>query len=372
MSYQEVAEESSASQLALGRTLIQILPRFRPLQCGVSDHALALAQELKRSFGVSSVFVALGPVGEHSGEFEVIQSDFSGLQDALASAHTLNHSPLLLHYSGYGYSPDGAPSDLATALKTLKSSRSGKVGVYFHEIYASGKPWQSAFWHSSKQKKVARELGNEADFIATNMATHAAWLGREVLSGRNIPFRQLPVFSSVGESQNIQPASQRNADLIILGLPETRRRSYEWLAGARAYLKDLGVKRLLDVGPEFQPPSLMHDIPVERLGVLSSSALAELLSNSQFGFVPHPPFCFAKSSVFSSFCAMGTIPVSAKSFSEDFDGLKDGIHVISPATLNAVMVNGFDAVAKAGKDWYSSHSLAVHASTYAECLLGLS
>ena len=39
--------------------LIQVVPRLKPGRCGLSDHAIALAQELDSAFAVRTAFVVL-------------------------------------------------------------------------------------------------------------------------------------------------------------------------------------------------------------------------------------------------------------------------------------------------------------------------
>jgi len=40
-------------------TLIHVVPQLKPGRCGVTDHVLPLAAELKGAFGVGSGFVVL-------------------------------------------------------------------------------------------------------------------------------------------------------------------------------------------------------------------------------------------------------------------------------------------------------------------------
>jgi hypothetical protein len=346
------------------------VPRLKPWQCGVTDHVLALATKLRDEFGIDSTFVVVNFTEPADVPFSRVDCTLETLSDTCRSLGASEGTPVLLHYSGYGYSADGAPVALANALHEMKAGGGFRLGVYFHEIFASGMPWQKAFWYSGRQKQVARRIGSEADFIATNMSRHVEWLKKEVLGGSAAKFRQMPVFSSVGETDAVRPLSERKPSMLVLGLPETRRRAYALIAKIPQALRDLGVEEIVDIGPEFDIPASAGGVIVRREGVLPTEELAEAISGSRFGFVPHPTFCLGKSSVFSSFCSLGTVPVVAEPFAGAMDGLRDGVHVVSPATARKATPSRLQEIGIAAWQWYSDHNTRSHAANYAELLMG--
>jgi hypothetical protein len=161
----------------------------------------------------------------------------------------------------------------------------------------------------------------------------------------------------------------RRPAMAVFGLPGTRQKSYQRLSHLRNVLRDLGIEEILDIGSEFNAPSSICGIPVKRVGSLPAAELGSLLSQSIFGFVPHPSFTLAKSGIFAGLCAHGTIPVLAESFSGELDGLTDGVHLISPRTAKSALTAGLEHCSTAAWNWYSGHRLRVHAETYSRRLV---
>jgi hypothetical protein len=60
--------------------------------------------------------------------------------------------------------------------------------------------------------------------------------------------------------------------------------------------------------------------------------------------------------------------VIALPFDGEVDGLKDGVHLISPRTVDAAIASGLDRCSRAAWQWYSQHRIHAHAATYAHWL----
>lgn len=341
--------------------LIQVVPRLKPERCGISDHAIALARELESAFGVRTAFIVLNSSAPPDLPFPVTCCTDAELPDASAVLSQGHSSTILVHVSGYGYSPDGAPARLAAVLAQMKADGRFRVATYFHELFASRAPWRSAFWHARRQKVAVRSIADLSDLILTNTHYHAAWLQQKPPA---TPVRQLPVFSTVGEARQNPRMASRTPAMAVFGLPGSRQKSYKQLSSLGNMLHALGIEQILDIGFECDPPRVMNGVPVQAMGELPAAQIADLLSRSAFGFMAHPGFCMAKSSIFAAYCAHGVIPVLAESFSEEMDGIRDGIHVASPKTATAVRASGLEACSNAAWNWYSSHRLHVHAETY--------
>jgi hypothetical protein len=351
------------------RLLIQVVSQLKPERCGVSDHALLLARELESAFGTGSAFVVLNSTEPCNVSFPRVYCPPSQLLEGCKSLSSGQPAALLVHYSGYGYSKDGAPFPLAEALENVKKSGQFRIGTYFHELFATGMPWNSAFWYTRRQQKVARMIAKSCDLAATNLSFHSDWLVRNAIQGAGTPLERLAVFSNVGESPEIPPMRARRPAMVVFGLPGTRKKSYRCLRKVGNMMKGLGIEEMIDIGPDCDAPSDLGGIPVNRMGVLAAADLARILSQSVFGFVPHPPFCLAKSGIFAGLCAHGTIPVLAESFPREMDGLTDGVHLVSPSTAKAVLSGGLERCSAAAWNWYSGHKLHAHAATYARLLL---
>ena len=351
------------------RMLIQVVSQLKPARCGVSDQAILLAQELESSFNIGTAFVVLNSTEPCDLPFPRVYCPPSRLLEACTSLIKSHPGAILVHCSGYGYSPDGAPFMLAEALERVRATGQFRIGAYFHELYATGMPWRSAFWYTRRQKDAVCRIAKECDVIATSLTHFSDWLERRSMQGKVIPLQKMALFSNVGESLEIPPMSARQPVMAVFGLPSTRKASYRRLSQLGSMLNALGVEEILDIGPEFDAPLSLNGIPVRSRGVLSATDAASLLARSMFGFVPHPPFCLAKSSILACFCAFGTIPVLAESFERELDGLTDGLQLISPKTAKAALAAGLERSSAAAWDWYSGHRLHVHAETYSRLLL---
>jgi hypothetical protein len=351
------------------RLLIQVVSQLKPERCGVSDHAILLAQELEAAFGIRSAFVVLNSSETCSSQIPQVHCLPSQLLEACGSLSAGRSSAILIHFSGYGFSTDGAPFPLAEAIERVRATGRFPIGVNFHELFASGMPWRSAFWHKRRQQQVIRRLAKVSDLVVTNSGHHMHWLEHEAIQCGMTQLRQLPMLSNVGETPELPPMNARRPTMVVFGLPATRRRAYRRLSSLGNLLHALGVEEILDAGQDFGVPQILCGINVRRMGVLPAADLAGILSKSTFGFAQHESFALAKSGVFAGFCAFGAIPVVPKSFAGEVDGLMDGVHLLSPGTVKSALPGGMERCSAAAWNWYSDHRLHQHASIYAQLLI---
>lgn len=314
---------------------------------------------------MTTTFVALNACCLGTLAFPVVQSAPAQLLETCNSLTDGRPGTILVHLSGYGYSPDGIPSRLGSALAQVKASGRFRIAVYFHELFAVGPPWKSAFWHSGRQQKAVRAIAALCDLLITNTRHHADWLERQLERSSTHLLKLLPVFSTVGEAYEPEPFERRNPVMAVFGLPGTRQNAYDQLSKQGKMLENIGIAQFLDIGPGFDTPSEVKGIAVTRMGELSVADLASLLSSCKFGFVHHPSFCLAKSSIFASYCAQGVIPVVAEPFCGVVDGLTDGLQLVSPTTAESATQSGWVDRSRAAWNWYMSHCVHLHAEQYA-------
>jgi hypothetical protein len=357
--------------LSTNRLLIQVVAQLKPERCGVSDHAILLAQELEAAFQIRTAFVVLNSIEPCNVPYPRVYCAPSQLLEACDSLRKGQFAALLVHCSGYGYSRDGAPLILAEALERVRKSLRFPIAAYFHELYATGMPWKSAFWYTRRQQQAVRKIASACNLIATNSTRHLQWLEQEAMPGGVPAVRLLPMFSNVGESREQPTLCGRRPALVVFGLADTRRKAYARLAALGKLLHALGVEEIVDAGPEFDVSPELGGIPIRRMGVLAAPDLAGILSQSMFGFVQHEPFGLAKSGVFAGLCALGVVPVIAKTFSGEVDGLRDGVQAVSPKTAGAAANGGLEQCSVAAWTWYSGHRLHIHAAEYAAWMDGL-
>ena len=234
-------------------TLIQLVPQRTAEPNGVADYALALAGTL-RARGIESVFLS----GTPAAEVASLQDEWDTTSIPKRQAHSLTDtldslltktkaSAVLLHFSGYGYQERGVPWWLVQGLRNW-SRRAGDTSLLtiFHELYATGRPWQSSFWLSPVQISIARSILNLSSQVVTPTSVYRDRL-LEWNSGSQI--KCMPVFSNVGEAGcGSQPAA-RAAKAVVFGLGGVEIGSSGSIVNALSRsLRCWGLRKLLILG----------------------------------------------------------------------------------------------------------------------------
>jgi len=348
--------------------LIQVVPQLRPRRCGVTDHVIPLAAELKSAFGIDTAFLVLNSNERCDLPYRIVYSAPAQLLESCLALSGGQPGAILVHVSGYGYSPDGAPALLADGLGKVREDGRFGIAAYFHEVSAGGAPWTLTFWFSRRQKKAVSKIAGLCDLIATNIGIHAKWLEQEVTRQPATPIHLLPVLSTIGEARERNPVERRAPAMAVFGLPATRQRAYKELSSLSGVMSALGIQEIVDVGAACEAPEAVNRIPVRRKGELEAPDLAKELSRALCGFLSYPPNCLGKSSIFAAYCAQGAVPVIAKPFAGEVDGLQDGVQLLSPRSANAAIEAGLECCSLAAWQWYSGHRIRVHAETYARWL----
>jgi len=361
-------EPATIRMLRATPLLIQVVPQLKPRKCGVTDHAIPLAVELKRGFGIDTAFVVLNSNERCGLPHPVIYCAPAQLLESCLALSAGQPGAILVHVSGYGYSADGAPALLAENLAKVRADGRFGIAAYFHEVSASGAPWTRAFWLARRQKKAAGKIAAQCDLIATNIGAHAKWLEQETTRQPAAPIHLLPVLSTIGEARERNPVERRTPAMAVFGLPATRQRAYKELLSLSGVTNALAIGEIVDIGAGLAGPESVNGIPVRHKGELEAADLARELSGALCGFLSYPANCLGKSSIFAAYCAQGAIPVIAKPFTGELDGLTDGVQLLSPRTVHAALQSGLDRCSLAAWQWYSGHRTHVHAGTYARWL----
>lgn len=190
----------------MGRMIIQIVPALPPAASGVGDYALALARVMRRDFGLKTVFVVGSEAWQGSDEVDgfpvrkLASRSADNLEAALdVGESTFGSSSVLLQLSGYGYAVRGCPFWLLQGLKQWRTKQpNSRLVTMFHESYAFGPPWKSAFWLSPAQRMVVAGILRLSDAAVTNIQQHRERLERFDPSKRE-KITVLAVPSNVGE-----------------------------------------------------------------------------------------------------------------------------------------------------------------------------
>jgi hypothetical protein len=337
--------------------VVQFLPRLD--NYGVASHASALAQALEANAGLRSQFV-VARSGESLNGGHRDSVTLSNLEDREVAdvLSRFDGAPVLMHYSSYGYAKRGNPGWLIRGIERWqRQSGAGRLVTVFHELYATGMPWQSSFWLSPVQRHLAARLHRVSSGAVTSLERYAqalrGWKEVDTLA-------ILPVFSTIGEPIAPRALASRRRRLVVFGSPGLRARGYS--AGGPALTRAcraFGIEEIVDVGPSQVAPPTVNKVPVLALGRQPSSAVSELLADSVAGYLHYPHDYLPKSTVFAAYSAHRLVPVCTWS---------------TPRSRSAERFPCWDTVGSEASDWqqiadsayawYQGHSLERHAALY--------
>lgn len=304
-------------------TLLQIVPKVPGGIDGVGDYALTIAKELREKFECDTVFATFKTSSaENANGFQVLSLD-------RLPNEFRKYDRVLLHYVNYGFQKRGVPFRLLSILRQFRSRHGGKLATIFHELYASGPPWTSAFWLKPLQKRLAKSVGRLSDGCIVSSGNFLLELKRM------IPDAQVelhPVPSGLGEpslSPN-QIAARDPHRWAIFGGTALVERSLQSLRSLLHRIPNSVAPTMLFVlGGDANPVtrSLLVDLvrhwtdsPGRELKSdyrprIAAADASEILQTCAFGWLNyfHRPdietAVILKSSAFASACSHGVIPI---------------------------------------------------------------
>jgi hypothetical protein len=274
---------------------------------------------------------------------------------------------LLLHFSGYGFQMRGVPLWLNDKVRSLRK-RFRVFGVVFHELYASGPPWSSAFWLRGTQRRIAHELLQQSDFWFANRDGAARWLGRHAPSK---PHATMPVFSNVGEPSGIDIDgldSSRDRTMVVFGSNTMRSQVYEWNDGEIFDAAKRSGLSIIDVGPPIENTAMAQRLASEGVivkGRLPAEDVSAAMLRAEYGALVYPAEFAAKSGIFAAYAAHGICPVMLWNKSTTGDGFKQGINYIDGFAALRGGKSQADArrIGRAARQWYEPHSIDAQVAT---------
>jgi hypothetical protein len=351
--------------------IVQIVPALPPSISGVGDYALLLAKELSRSYGVISRLLVGNPHwnGRQTvDEFHVEKVSSASSRALQAAIRENSAETIVLHYVGYGYSRRGCPFWLVEGLERQLAGKPHRLITIFHEISAFGAPWTSAFWLSKTQRTLAERLLHISDSCITTNGVYGRIL--ESMNRKSVRVFLRPVFSNVGEPENLDPLEKRSRRLAIFGSAVNRARIYKNHASAiRLICEEFDLNAICDIGePVAETPLRVGLIPVSSCKETSAEHISRVLSGSIAGALDHDHALLSKSGVFAAYCSHKLTAInlrrSSRSPHKTADELQTGRHYWVPG-LNC---SNFQSIADSGHEWYQSHSVCAHASLVTDLL----
>ncbi len=303
--------------MPLEATVLQIVPQLPGSYDGVGDYALALAKRLQSNHGLRTTFAVAAEtaVGEKEG-FKVV----SGLRSALAA--DFHH--VILHYANYGYQPRGVPFDLLHCARELHRRLRGRWITTFHEIYASGPPWRSAFWLRPFQVKIARDL---VDLSSCCVVSNEIIKREIVRHDRGKPVHVVPVTSNFGEPPLSALSAKSLHRWAICGGTALIERSLRTFARIQRFIPPEYFPEQMEIiggaateGIRHELRGLQESMPnvsFRHHAQVTVETASPLLAACTFGWLdyfgmgkPWPGMIF-KSGSFAALCAHGIVPILA-------------------------------------------------------------
>ena len=292
----------------------------------------------------------------HTATVIALQKECANVISELA----LSSDCLYLQYSGYGYANRGAPLWLLQQLQNHRSQIK-TLGVFFHELYAFGSPWESAFWLSPAQRHIARRLAELSDFWLTSREGSAQWLRR---FADDKPHEVLPVFSNIGEMPSY--CSDRAMKMVVFGGSALRLATYYSAGnGLFAWAKRQGLT-IHDIGPLISDPVMSCRLAAEGVivhGRLPETEVSRLLADAMFGLVVYPTEFVAKSGVFAAYCAHGICPVLISERYPKADGLVQNQHYLAGIHEMLNFLPTATSIGQAAWQWHHQHNVETHVQT---------
>lgn len=362
-------------------TVLQIVPQLPGTFDGVGDYALNLARALSADHGMATTFLVAARTSVTSKDgFRVI----SGLDRNRVHDLAQNCGHVILHYVNYGYQARGIPFSLRAFAQQLRSQLRGHWVTTFHELYASGPPWRSAFWLRPLQVKIARDMIEAStSCIVSNppieRAIHAYDAGKRVYLA--------PVLSNFGEPElsGFDAVSPRRwaicggTALIARSLalfeqlhpliPEAFAPEHLDVVGGR---EEISINTTLDRLSRSRPGLSCHYHPE-----VSAEFASEILRQSSFGWIDYFgagkvwPGMVLKSTAFAALCAHGVVPVLSHRegpIAINSDVLP-GPHYITSGAINFPSPEQLRETQQKVYTWYRAHADARQlARIYAEAL----
>jgi hypothetical protein len=361
--------------------VLQIVPHLPGTFDGVGDYALNLARSLSADHEIGTTFLVAGktPVTSRDG-YAVI----SGLDAAACAGMARDHEHVILHYVNYGYQARGVPFLLRAFVKQLRSHLRGRWVTTFHELYASGPPWKSAFWLRPFQVRIARDMMNAATACVVSnapieQAIHAHDPNKKVYL--------VPVMSNFGEPDltafnaaspkrwavcggtALIARSLRLLEQLVPQIPEAFAPEHIDVVGGR---EDISITAVLDRLKRSRPHLSVH-----HYSEVSVDLASEVLRQASFGFIDYFgagkmwPGMLLKSTAFAALCAHGVIPVLShreEPIAINGDALPGPYH-LTPGAINFPPPDQVHEIRRQFYDWYHAHGDSRQAARiYAEAL----
>jgi hypothetical protein len=340
--------------------ILLIAPQYPPAINGLGDYALRLGEGLTAA-GYRVHYTGLPqPTPVTVQPYVPLQTNGTHLLQLVQQQqiHTV-----ILNYSGYGYQRKGVPLWLVTALEQVKQ-KGVRIIIFFHELYASGPPWTSAFWLHQAQKRIFKELYRLSNACFCSNGRMAALIAAATRD-KGKKNSCIGLFSNIPEPNKLLNWQQKQSRLIVFGHPAMRLQTYAVLSRYSSNLLLLDIAEIVDIGISVDAQKIPKlPIPIKVLGVLTPEQISAELQQSRFGAMVYPDALLGKSGVLAAYLAHGLFVWNGfQPTQTSKDGLVAGEHYwhIEKPIPNTMIV---EKIAVQGSEWYYQHNFQRHLQHY--------
>jgi len=297
--------------------ILQIVPRSPGLPDGVGDYALTVARKLSAAYGRKTIFAPHQSAPANTGDnFEIVSLTSLAPNGLLRR----EHDHVILHFVNYGYQKRGVPFWLLPVLRGLRSQCRGVWLTIFHELYASGPPWTSAFWLRPVQIQIAKSIARMSDACIVSSEASRAQL-KQMTPNAKVSVH--PVISNFGEpALSAQQIIHRDPHRwVICGGTALVERSLRSFRGILNQVPDFfSPREVFLLGGNDNPATRallvdLANIHSDYRPQIPAAEASQILSTTSFAWIdyfhrPDVPTAVAlKSTAFAAACAHAVIPV---------------------------------------------------------------
>lgn len=294
------------------------MPSLDAARGGVAAYGFELAARLPGGLAEASFLALHGQPEKLAAPSVLIAPRAEALAAELARS---GGTRVLLHYSGYGYAPNGFPHWLLAGLRQWKQSAPAhRLDIFFHELMTDEPWWTRTFWTQPSQKRVVDGLVATADRLATNCTLFADRLAqRHGARPEKVVCAPVPptLLDDAADTPAVRDFTRTGLVALVFGLRPTRLRA---LRAHRDLLRTLAssgrLSRVILAGDDAQSDEadgiLPTGVPREAHRALDAAQLAALAARADFGLVWNWPSILTKSTVFANLCALGLPAVVAQ------------------------------------------------------------
>jgi hypothetical protein len=299
------------------RSILQIVSGFKPSADGMGDFARRLGMTLWQRNNLRSHFVVYRTPSKPFDSGQVHPNTLSYAAEPSASAlieevdrlqRQQKFDCVLLHYGPYAYSRTGEPLEFVHEMADIAVD--SRLLVFFHELYASGMPWQRAFWTNRQQRESVGQLLSNA---SVGFSSNAKYMQRlDSINKNGCDLIKIPIFSNIGEPEGLRPLRQRSRQMVIFGQLVTRNRLYrEHRRLLENMCRTLRIEKVIDVGSGHSPnlPAALGGAQVRSTGWMDEDQLSELMADSIAGVVGYWPDVWEKSGIIAAYQAHALVPI---------------------------------------------------------------